>query len=170
MLIQVTEDQKLLRDKVQNLSGDAGIVRMESAISDTRSKYFQAKENGSPVGSPIMQMLSSSPPSSSASPPVAATDKKTNNMLKSSMRPSNVARALFREDDSASLPKEVCSPTQSTHRRHLDGLFTENELIVNEVVHEQHLSFEDSFSFSDEDGTSIKVGCFDYYYQLSLLY
>lgn len=154
---QVTEDQKLLRDKVQNLSGDAGIVRMESAISDTRSKYFQAKENGSPVGSPIMQMLSSSPPSSSASPPVAATDKKTNNMLKSSMRPSNVARALFREDDSASLPKEVCSPTQSTHRRHLDGLFTENELIVNEVVHEQHLSFEDSFSFSDEDGTSIKA-------------
>jgi hypothetical protein len=60
--IQVTEDQKLLREKVQHLSGDAGIERMEIALSETRSRYFQAKENGSPVGSPIIHFLSPSMP------------------------------------------------------------------------------------------------------------
>ncbi|EEF44550.1 hypothetical protein RCOM_1177000 [Ricinus communis] len=55
---QVTEDQKLLREKIQHLSGDAGIERMEYILIETRSKYFQAKENGSPRGSPVANILS----------------------------------------------------------------------------------------------------------------
>ena len=51
LIMQVMEDQKLLREKVQHLSGDAGIERMECALYETRSKYFQAKESGSPMPS-----------------------------------------------------------------------------------------------------------------------
>jgi hypothetical protein len=50
---QVTDDQKLLREKVQHLSGDAGIERMNSALSDMRSKFFEAKENGSQLATPV---------------------------------------------------------------------------------------------------------------------
>jgi len=42
--LQVTEDQKLLREKVKHLGGDAGIERMESALSETRFKYFQSRK------------------------------------------------------------------------------------------------------------------------------
>jgi hypothetical protein len=41
---QVADDQKLLRDKVQLLSGDPGVARMDSALSDTRSKFFEGKK------------------------------------------------------------------------------------------------------------------------------
>ncbi|KAL5722522.1 hypothetical protein ACHQM5_006036 [Ranunculus cassubicifolius] len=41
---QVKSDQKILRDKVRQLSGKAGVERMETALSDTRSKYYEAKE------------------------------------------------------------------------------------------------------------------------------
>ncbi|VAH32601.1 unnamed protein product [Triticum turgidum subsp. durum] len=50
---QVSDDRKLLREKVQHLSGDAGIERMDSALSDARSKFFEAKENGSPLATPV---------------------------------------------------------------------------------------------------------------------
>ncbi|VAH32593.1 unnamed protein product [Triticum turgidum subsp. durum] len=50
---QVSDDHKLLREKVQHLSGDAGIERMDSALSDARSKFFEAKENGSPLAAPV---------------------------------------------------------------------------------------------------------------------
>ena len=56
---QVADDQKLLRDKVQLLSGDAGVARMDSALSDTRSKFFEAKKkNASPVAKPIADDVS----------------------------------------------------------------------------------------------------------------
>ena len=46
---QVMVDQKLLREKVWHLGGEAGIERMELALSETRSKFIGAKENRSPL-------------------------------------------------------------------------------------------------------------------------
>ncbi|KAG5229285.1 T-complex [Salix suchowensis] len=139
------KDQKLLREKVQHLSGDAGIKRMEISLSETRSKYFQAKENGSPVGSPIMHFPSPS----------------INNVSDGIERPSHVVRSLFREDTSSS--KEFGSSASSSSC--FDGpagsavgkLITENELIVNEFLHEKRHGFVERFSNSDKDESSIKA-------------
>ncbi|KAF2293834.1 hypothetical protein GH714_005049 [Hevea brasiliensis] len=90
---QVTEDQKLLREKIQHLSGDAGIERMEHALSETRSKYFQAKEYGSPVGSPITHFLSPVTSSSLVGPSVGSS-ACTSDMVESVERPN---RAKIRE-------------------------------------------------------------------------
>lgn len=158
--MQVTEDQKLLREKVKHLSGDAGIERMESALSETRSKYFQAKENGSPVGSPITHFISPSPPSSSAGPSSASSDKRSD-LIEGIERPSRVVRSLFREDDTS----PVKGFDVSAHRSSLDGqlgssgkkLITENEMIVNEFLHEQRRSSSDISSVTDEDQKSMKV-------------
>ncbi|GJV60722.1 T-complex protein 11, partial [Tanacetum coccineum] len=59
--IQVTKDQKQLREKVMHLSGDAGIERMRHALSDIRTNYYQTVENGSPIGSPFAHISPSSP-------------------------------------------------------------------------------------------------------------
>ncbi|XP_059451407.1 uncharacterized protein LOC132182231 isoform X1 [Corylus avellana] len=157
---QVTEDQKLLREKVKHLSGDAGIERMESALSETRFKYFQAKESGSPVDLPITQYISPSPPSSSSGPSSVATSEKSSNVAEGTERPSRVVRSLFKED-STSLPRGFGF---SANRSSLDSqlgssdkkLVTENELIVNEFIHEQRHDSSDSLSVTDEDD-NIKV-------------
>ncbi|KAJ6715427.1 hypothetical protein OIU85_026879 [Salix viminalis] len=119
---QVAEDQKLLREKVQHLSGDAGIERMEIALTETRSK---------------------------------------NNVSDGIERPSHVVRSLFREDTSS--PKEFGSSASSSSC--FDGpagsavgkLATENELVVNEFLHEKRHGFVDRFNISDKDESSIKA-------------
>ncbi|KAJ6820917.1 uncharacterized protein M6B38_394315 [Iris pallida] len=123
---QVTEDQKLLREKVLHLGGSAGVVRMESALSETRSKFFEEKDTGPPSVSPVAQVPSLSPSSSS----VQHMDSESNG------RSSHVVRSLF---GNASSPVKVGTKTQS-----LSAEFscansrqppTENEVLVNEIVH-----------------------------------
>ncbi|GLT42740.1 hypothetical protein SLA2020_167260 [Shorea laevis] len=154
---QVVEDQKLLREKVQHLSGDAGIERMEFALSETRTKYFQAKENGSPIGSPITHILSPNSPSSPDAP-TASRDNRSN----VSERPNHVVRrSLFKEDGASPSPDSSSSvPSSSSSDARLGSiekhLVTENELIVNEFLHEQCRAFVERFSVTEENQNDIK--------------
>ncbi|KAF8404280.1 hypothetical protein HHK36_009162 [Tetracentron sinense] len=159
---QVTEDQKLLREKVQHLSGDAGIERMESALSDTRSRFFEAKENGSPLASPIVHISSPIPPISPACPPRVAVSDKISNLVEGGERPSRVVRSLFKKDASAP-PNEVVSstPSKSSVGGQLSSpgekVVTENELLVNEIVHEHRHAFADNLNVSDADQDNINA-------------
>ncbi|KAK8558569.1 hypothetical protein V6N13_098221 [Hibiscus sabdariffa] len=156
---QVMEDQKLLREKVQHLCGDAGIERMECAISETRTKFFQEKESGSPIESPIMPSLS---PSSDGSP--SSSNAGTDDRSDLTQIPNHVVRSLFKEDEvgisqskssSSSVPGSCHSDAQlgsSIEKQ----LITENELIVNEFLHEK-CGLVDSFSVIDEDQNGIKA-------------
>lgn len=157
-MVQVIEDQHLLREKVHHLSGDAGIERMNSALSETRSKYFLAKENGSPSGSQITHFISPSPPSSSGGPLFATSDKKRN-MVESKERPIRVVRSLFREDDTPKGPRSSAPITILDEQlgSSIEKLATENELIVNEFLHKQHEGFTDIFNLNDEDQNGVKV-------------
>ncbi|XP_059653509.1 uncharacterized protein LOC132300457 [Cornus florida] len=159
---QVMEDQKLLREKVQHLSGDAGIERMEYALSDTRNKYFQARENGSPAGSPIKHIVSQTLSNSSAQPSSVGSSDGTSDVIEGNERPSHVVRSLFR--DVASLPpKEVglsstpSSSLESQFNNSGEKLTMENELVVNEIVHEQRHEFADSFNDTEDDQNGIKA-------------
>ncbi|TVU00285.1 hypothetical protein EJB05_54273 [Eragrostis curvula] len=114
---QVTDDQMLLREKVQHLSGDAGIERMNSAISDTRSKFFEAKENGSPLATPVANV---STPLSINSPGQIPLSKANDNSREAS---SSVVRSLFGSSSSAGSASQMKLPT-------------ENEQMVNELLHE----------------------------------
>ncbi|KAI7728902.1 hypothetical protein M8C21_012296 [Ambrosia artemisiifolia] len=82
-----------------HLSGDAGIERMKNALSDARITYFNAMENGSPVGSQILRI---SPSSSLLATPTADSGKRNK-----SEEPSRVVRALFKDDDSKPMVKDV---------------------------------------------------------------
>ncbi|XVF67683.1 hypothetical protein PTKIN_Ptkin10aG0141200 [Pterospermum kingtungense] len=154
---QVTEDQKLLREKVQHLSGHAGIDRMECALSETRAKYFQAVESGSLTESSITPFLSPNMHGSPSSP-TAGTDNSSD----LTQMPNRVVRSLFKEDGTSPSKNSGSSEPSSSHTdAHLDSstqkqLVTENELIVNEFIHQQH-EIVDSFSVTDKDQNSIKA-------------
>ncbi|KAK4405041.1 hypothetical protein Sango_0510600 [Sesamum angolense] len=138
---QVSEDQKLLREKVLHLSGGAGIERMETALSDTRKKFFNAKENGSPI-TPLSTLILSPSPASSSS---FGSSVKVSDASVSSQKQSSVVRSLFKEDAD---PKEVSSSVSSSSISQFsrESLNMENVRIVNEYVHGEHLAFADSFS------------------------
>ncbi|KAL5715749.1 hypothetical protein ACHQM5_017526 [Ranunculus cassubicifolius] len=151
---QVKEDQKLLREKVLHLSGDAGVERMESALSDTRSKYFEAKELGSPIGSSILQISSPNFPSSSARASSTSTLAERSISDAGGKTPKRVVRSLFNDDASAekshapSSAGGVVSPSAG-------NMLVDNEVLVNEIIHEQHHSFADSLDVSNEDPKDI---------------
>ncbi|GAB2239718.1 hypothetical protein Droror1_Dr00025631 [Drosera rotundifolia] len=72
--IQEAVDHKLLKAKVQPLSDEAGIKRLEHALSDARSKFFVAKDNGSPSAPPMAHIVSPSLSGSKNGTPVSTSD------------------------------------------------------------------------------------------------
>ncbi|XAR56338.1 hypothetical protein NMG60_11036783 [Bertholletia excelsa] len=157
---QVTDDQKLLRERVHHLRGDAGIERMECALSDTRLKYFQAKENGSPVESPVMHIPSPSPPSSPPCQSLATSDA-SGNVVKDTCAKSPVVRSLFKDNSGSSSQEVHLSASDSSLVKQLtnsgQNLIMDNELVVNEILHEQHLTFADGMKITNEDQSGMKA-------------
>ncbi|CAN6275744.1 unnamed protein product [Urochloa humidicola] len=134
---QVNDDQKLLREKVQHLSGDAGIERMDSALSDTRSKFFEAKENGSPIAAPVANVSTPLSINSSGKASISEINKCPRTNAEGS---SSVVRSLFGASSSSST-----SPVK---------LPTENEQMVNETLHEDDSAFAgrtDSANTAEEE-------------------
>ncbi|KAL7227783.1 hypothetical protein ACSBR1_022627 [Camellia fascicularis] len=105
-----------------------------------------------------MNVLSPSPFSSPAHHSVANSDQR-GNTIEGNQRASPVVRSLFRDDSLP--PKEVGSSASSNNS---DSQFQnsgeksamENELIVNEVLHEQHQTFAGSLNVTAEDQSSMK--------------
>uniref|UniRef100_A0A0D9W596 T-complex protein 11 n=1 Tax=Leersia perrieri TaxID=77586 RepID=A0A0D9W596_9ORYZ len=133
---QVTDDQKLLREKVQHLSGNAGIERMDSALSDTRLKFFEAKENGNQLATPVANI--STPLSIKASGQVPPPENKGgfNSTMEGS---SSTAQSLSGASSSSSFLMKVP---------------TENEQMVNEMLHEEDGLFaggSDNVSSAEKD-------------------
>ncbi|ONK57648.1 uncharacterized protein A4U43_C09F2650 [Asparagus officinalis] len=148
---QVTEDQRLLRQKVEHLGGSAGIERMESALSDTRSKFFKAKDNGTLLMAPVAHVPSPSSCSSSMQPlePVSKEHAVVNSVR------SNVVRTLF--SDGASSSPEVGLKSQGISSQSSSSQAkqqpTENELLVNEILHGGQSTLVDR----EETGIKAKV-------------
>ncbi|KAI3918395.1 hypothetical protein MKX01_041715 [Papaver californicum] len=163
---QVTVDQRLLREKVQHLSGDTGIERMESALSDTRSRFFEAKENGIPMDTPVAHILSPSLPGSSAAVPLHSGSDEvevSQGSLGASPKPSRVG-SLFKDTSSSPSAEDVLSTTKKSRDSLLESssdekLARENEMLVNEIVHENRHAFADSIDISngDHNGFQSKV-------------
>ncbi|CAA7059417.1 unnamed protein product [Microthlaspi erraticum] len=131
--MQVTQDQELLTEKVRHLSGVAGVVRMESALTETRSKYFQAKENGSPMAHQLACFFSPSSPVESVSS--SSSRGKESVGGEGSKR---VVRSLFKD--------EAPPPSSGTSR-----VGNENELVVNELLHDWNFKLPGGSSVKNEE-------------------
>ncbi|KAL2342235.1 hypothetical protein Fmac_010175 [Flemingia macrophylla] len=151
---QVSDDQKLLREKVQHLSGDAGIERMEYALSETRSRYFRVKDDGSPVRSAMTPSMPASP-----TPLSTAASSNERNISDEGNPESRVVRSLFKETNNSPGESSFSAPrTRSDNPLGTSSgkLLAENEVLVNEFLHEQHHSVTDGFDVSDHIQNSIE--------------
>ncbi|KAI4298981.1 hypothetical protein L6164_032483 [Bauhinia variegata] len=156
---QVTEDQRLLREKVQHLSGDAGIERMESALSETRSKYFKAMENGSPERSPMALSIPPSPTNFSPLSSVASSSVR-NTSSESNQKAGGVVRSLFKEMDTSPAGGSSFSAPRTSSDAQMgssgEKLVTENERLVNELLHEHRRNFADGFGIAEDKQNSLE--------------
>ncbi|MQL83415.1 hypothetical protein Taro_015884 [Colocasia esculenta] len=147
---QVTEDQQLLRQKIQHLSGNAGIERMESALANMRSKYFEAKESGSPSVTPIALISSSSQMSTQ-------TSKEQCHIERNGMSRS-VVRSLFKDENSSPSSNSLSTPSQDPQILMPMGKQSmENEVIVNEILHQNGRSIIDDFNINSKEEMDIKA-------------
>uniref|UniRef100_A0A0D9ZL34 Uncharacterized protein n=1 Tax=Oryza glumipatula TaxID=40148 RepID=A0A0D9ZL34_9ORYZ len=96
---------KLLQEKVHQLSGDAGIERMNSALSDTRSKFFEAKENGNPLAASVanvstpLSIGSSGSSFTAQSLPGAASSSSSSSLMKQPTDNEQMLNEMLHEDD-----------------------------------------------------------------------
>lgn len=146
---QVTEDQKLLREKVGHLSGNEGLLRMECALLETRSKFFAAKESSTPLVGHVAQLSSPNSSSSSEKPVLDPVVKE--HFIEKRRSSSHVARSLFGQTSLQPVPSSQSSFTASGQ------LPSENELLVNEIVHNGQSSIANDLDVENMRGSSIKV-------------
>ncbi|EOA40615.1 hypothetical protein CARUB_v100082240mg, partial [Capsella rubella] len=141
--MQVTQDQELLTEKVRHLSGVAGVERMESALSETRTKYFQAKENGSPMANQLACLFSPSPASSPVQSVSSSSSRSKDSIgVEGSKR---VSRSLFKDNTPPSSgPSRVSNGI-------VDEISKQNELMVNEFLHDWNFKFPGESTVKDED-------------------
>ncbi|XP_015079478.1 uncharacterized protein LOC107023331 isoform X3 [Solanum pennellii] len=109
---QVIENQKLIWAKVKQLSGNAGLERLEHALSELRSRFIDSMETDSPSS-------------------VGSSD---NSEIKNSDEFNENARPVSVEDDSYLCDKSGSGTPQKSIST---GLLraTENEVLLNEIVH-----------------------------------
>jgi hypothetical protein len=147
-LIQVAEDLKLLRESIQHLGGEAGIERMESALSETRSKFFQEKEGRSSIATTTANIAS---PSLACSPGQSTVSEIRENSDMDAEKTNQVVKSLFGSSSSPSDSSKGGKLMSSTLSNAVpEKMPTENEQIVNEILHGIHGSFAD---ISDGTGT-----------------
>ncbi|KAJ8436939.1 hypothetical protein Cgig2_017364 [Carnegiea gigantea] len=156
---QVMEDQILLKAKVLNLSGEAGIERMESALADVRTKFFASKESGSLLASPVAHISSPGYSCSSDGSPSPVSGEPSSKPGVNG-RPSSV-RSLFKEV-AVTAAQEVTSSAPAVRGADLElrcgtSPITENELLVNEIVHQHRHDFADNLDINNEDDNGIKA-------------
>ncbi len=126
------EDQNLLRDRIVHLTGSAGLVRLESALVDTRVKFEDAIRNGLPLPSP------------SASP--GGNSKESHNEAGQTSQPKAV-RSLFpsvpETGDTVSCSGDNTKDAQVLFgdATHVQDTGFSNERIVNEMLHDSSQQF-----------------------------
>ncbi|MCL7051091.1 hypothetical protein MKW94_022077, partial [Papaver nudicaule] len=157
---QVADDQRLLREKVHRLSGFAGIQRMERALFDARSRFLKANKGASV--SQVTRSSSATPSRPTAVRTSVSTPDEGRISVDAGERPSDVVCSLFKTDGSFSQKEAGSSPSaESSDVSHLgsssEKLVTDNEILVNEIVHEHHGSIADSLNSSNPKHGSIKA-------------
>ncbi|CAN6162280.1 unnamed protein product [Urochloa humidicola] len=102
---QVAADQALLRDEVRQLTGCAGVERMDAAVADARSEFLEAKKSEGPTPAPVANV---STPLSVGSPPSAAANEVTENeQMVNDMLHQGVGGDLFGAGGSTDFEKRV---------------------------------------------------------------
>ncbi|XP_049409218.1 uncharacterized protein LOC125872532 isoform X1 [Solanum stenotomum] len=118
---QVIENQKLIWAKVKQLSGNAGLERLEHALSELRSRFIDSMETGSPS-------------SAGSSDNSEIKNSEEFNENERCCGTQGIAWPVSVEDDSYLCDKRGSGTPQKNIST---GLLraTENEVLLNEIIH-----------------------------------
>ncbi|KDP26977.1 hypothetical protein JCGZ_22197 [Jatropha curcas] len=155
---QILDEQRLLVRKLLHLSGNAGLKRVEYALADARSKFIGEKLPGSSSKSPIPQFSPSSSPGSLKGCP-ASNSVEISFSAETCQGSSGIVHSLFEVDDPSAGKETSSSSPKSTSDDHWSSnelLPSENELLVNEIIHERCHGFSDSLNAINKDQDSFK--------------
>lgn len=123
---------------------------MENALSETRTKYFQAKENGSPMANQLACFFSPSPASSPVHSVSSSSSRSKDSIGVEGVK--RVSRSLFKDDTPPS-----SGPSRASNDT-VDEVSKQNELMVNEFLHDWNFKFPGGSTVKDEED-NLKV-CF----------
>lgn len=139
---------------MQHLSGKAGLERLESALSDTSSRYFDSKEFACSLPCSTANDKSSRQPVSLDGSSVSIS-AQVSNLPNSHENSSQRVHTLLGKNES-SRGEEIGSSSSS--KVDVDGhlssaalLVGENELLVNQILHGHREGFTDILNQSGED-------------------
>lgn len=145
---------------MQHLSGNSGLEHLERALSDTRSRFLEANDSGSSSAFPVPRLSSSCLPGSPEDSFASVTGEMIN-LAEGRESFDPMVQSLSERDDPSSVEAvESSTPFKDSAHGDLNSdamLIGENELLVNEIVHEHRHGFADSFISSDADKSSPNV-------------
>ncbi|XP_054778004.1 uncharacterized protein LOC129286000 [Prosopis cineraria] len=159
---QFAESQRLLKEMVQHLSGNAGIEHMEGALSETRSRYLRVNENGSPLGLPMTLSFALSQSKTNFSPVLSMVSSSSESGIpvESNQIRSHVVRSLFKNATTSSpggsIISELSIGSDGQLGSSIKKLFAENEVLVNEFLHHHRCSFSVGWGDADFNPSSIE--------------
>ncbi|XP_065881294.1 uncharacterized protein [Euphorbia lathyris] len=155
---QVMDEQKLLREQVLHVAGSAGVERMEHALAEMRTKFVEGKEPGSPFKASTLHISPSFRSGRLERPPVPISVEA--NYLAEGCQVSSSSMGSSPEIDSSSSSKGIdFSPPKSTSSNCLSSdpmSVSENELLVNDIIHTHHQGLADSLNAMDKDHYDVK--------------
>lgn len=154
--LQVTEDHKLLRDRILHLAGSAGVTRMEEALQAARNKHA---ESGSSPSSPVRTPIGSEPSpasSSASSESLSASPSESSSRETSSTGKPKVVRSLFKFPTPVPTPATQNQDAQSSMASR-PGTELTNEQIVNEMFHDAKWHLQETGKLSASLGYSSSV-------------
>lgn len=146
---------------MQQPSGNPGLERKETALSEMRSRCIESKDTARSLASSAV-INSSSSQASLLDVPLVSVSAGTSEPSNTSQSSSQVIHASFDKDES-DVGEEVISTLSfktdpSGHLSPSALAVGENELLVNEILHERHHDFADSLNGRDEIRNTLKVG------------
>lgn len=146
---------------------------MESALSKTRSKWFK-KKSGSPSTVSCARISSEQLTSDYNAPSLAAPLPPTmkQSHVEHGDKSSSVVSSLLEAEGSPLKDDPSVSSENSSILLSKEKQFTENEILINEIIHQSGYSFVDNFRFditgNKEGNFKVRWSTFSYLFDSSI--
>ncbi|XP_050208723.1 uncharacterized protein LOC126659468 isoform X2 [Mercurialis annua] len=150
---QGLDEQNLLRENVQHISGSAGLEHLEHALAEVRSKFIEGKESGSPSEYSTNSSASGlTGPLKGPAIPISMEPIIVTEGCQASGSTINSSDHSLSSRENGPSPRSITNSNQSSD----STLRIENELLVNEIIHEHHHRVTDNLNAVDRDQNTVK--------------
>ena len=150
---------------MQQLSGNPGLERLETALSEIRSQFTMSKDSARSLPSSAAANSSPCQPASFDHSLVSASSETSDGTNTYQNVRKQIQASVEKDQSHLAEHAGSSSAFETVASGHLNSaafVISENELLVNEILHEHHRDFADTLNLGDEDQNKVSTK-----YQLS---